>query len=193
MRELLAVALLAASTTFAQGLAEIYDGQVTTIEREVLGLAQKMPTDRYNFAPATGTPPNGTFDGVRTFALQVRHIATLMYQISGSVLGGEKPPVDIGTTDDGPDSLRTKEQIIAYFQGAIAMAHRAMKTITPQNALDNVPSPFGRGTMQRAAAAAFLGLHSFDHYGQMVVYARMNGVTPGGPPPGAPKGKGKAK
>ncbi len=193
MRTILTLILLAASTTFAQGLAEVFDGQVSTIEREVLGLAQKMPADRYNFAPATGTPPNGVFDGVRTFALQVRHLSTVMYQISSSVLGGEKPPVDLGPTDNGPDSLKTKEQIITYFQGALAMAHRAMKSITAQNALEDVPSPFGRGTMQRAAAAAFLGLHTYDHYGQMVVYARLNGVTPGGPPPGAGRGKGKGK
>jgi hypothetical protein len=25
--------------------------------------------------------------------------------------------------------------------------------------------------------------HTFDHYGQMVVYARMNGVVPGQPAP----------
>jgi hypothetical protein len=44
--------------------------------------------------------------------------------------------------------------------------------------------------MVRAAAAAFMGLHTYDHYGQMVVYARMNGVVPGGGPPPAPaKGK----
>ena len=55
---------------------------------------------------------------------------------------------------------------------------------------DQVPSPFGRGTMQRVAAAAFLGMHSNDHYGQMVVYARMNGVIPGG---GAPPGRARAR
>jgi hypothetical protein len=181
MRTVLPTALLVASTTLAQGLAEIYDVQVTTIEREILDLAQKMPADRYNFAPATGTPPNGTFEGVRTFAVQVRHIATYMYWISRSVLG-ENPPVDIGTTDDGPDSLRTKEQIIAYFQDAIAMARRAMKSITAENAFESVPTPSGRGMMPRVAAAAFLGLHSYDHYGQMVVYARLNGVIPGGAP-----------
>jgi hypothetical protein len=197
MRTILAVAFLAASTTLAQGLAEIYDRQVTAVEREVLGLAQKMPAELYNFAPATGTPPKGNFDGVRTFGVQVRHIATYIYWISKSVLGGEKPLVDIGTTEDGPDSLRTKEQIITYFQGAIAMAHRAMKSITAENAFESVPTPSGRGTMPRVAAAAFLGLHSYDHYGQMVVYARLNGVVPGGPAPGAgvdkDKGKGKTK
>jgi hypothetical protein len=190
LRAALALALLTASVTLAQGLAQIYDAQVTTVEREVLGLAQKMPAEAYNFAPATGTPPKGAFNGVRTFGLQVRHIATIMYMIASSVLNGEKPPVDIGTTDDGPDSLQTKDQILDYFRGAIAFSHKAMQSITSENALQPVPPPFARP--QRAAAAAFLGLHSFDHYGQMVVYARMNGVIPG-PEPGAGKGKAKGK
>jgi hypothetical protein len=43
--------------------------------------------------------------------------------------------------------------------------------------------------MTRVAAAAFLGMHSNDHYGQMVVYSRMNNVIPGGAPPPAGKGK----
>ena len=191
MRPVLAIALLAAPALFAQQtLSQVFDGQVSTIEREVLGLAQKMPADRYNFAPATGTPPNGTFDGVRTFALQVRHIATVMYQLSSAILG-EKAPVDIGPTDNGPDSLQTKDQIIAYFQSSIAFAHKAMGSITTENALQPMSPVDGNRT--RSAAAAFMGLHSYDHYGQMVVYARLNGVTPGGGPPGGGKGKNKGK
>ena len=194
MRTVLAIALFAAPALLAQApaqqtLAQVFDGQVSAIEREVLGLAQKMPAENYNFAPATGTPPKGTFDGVRTFALQVRHIATLIYELSAGILG-ERPPVDLGTTDNGPDSLQTKDQIIQYFQGSIALAHRAARSITAENAILPIPPVDGRTT--RAAAAAFIGLHTYDHYGQMVVYARLNGVTPGGPPGGG-KGKGKGK
>ena len=99
MRTLLVFALLA-SAAYAQAprqqtLAQVFDGQVGQIEREILGLAQKMPAEKYNFAPATGTPPAGTFDGVRTFALQVRHIASVMYDFSSQILG-EKNPIDMG-------------------------------------------------------------------------------------------------
>lgn len=173
------VLLLSPAVHAASPVAQVYDGQVGSVEREVLGLAMKMPADKYDFAPT-----NGTFTGVRTFGLQVRHIATIMYQISAAVLN-EKAPVDLGATDNGPDSLKTKDEIIAYFKGAIAYAHKAMGTITEQNMLEQVPSPFGRGTMSRLSVAAFLGLHSYDHYGQMVVYARSNGVVPGAPPPAA--------
>ena len=183
----LAVSLVTAPAVFgAEGIGKVFDDQVSTVEREVLGLAQKMPADKYDFAP---TSP-GTFTGVRTYALQVRHIATYIYRISASV-SGEKAPVEIGPTDNGPDTLKTKDEIIDYFKGALAFAHKAMGTLNEKNMYDQVPSPFGRGTMTRVAAAAFLGQHSYDHYGQMVVYARMNGVIPGGGPP--PAGKGKEK
>ncbi len=177
---------LFASTVFAQGaartqtLSQVFDGQIGSVEREILGLAQKMPADKYNFAPATGTPPAGTFDGVRTFGLQVRHIATVMYDFSSQVLG-EKNPVDMGRDENGADTLQSKDQIIKYFQDAIAYAHRAMRSITPEN------------QATKAGTAAFIAMHSYDHYGQMVVYARLNGVTPGGGPPPAAKGKAKAK
>jgi hypothetical protein len=182
-----AVLLNTPSVFAAEGLAKVFDDQVSGVEREVLGLAQKMPADKYDFAP---TSP-GTFTGVRTYALQVRHIATYIYRISAAV-SGEKAPVEIGPTDNGPDTLKTKDQIIDYFKGALAFAHKSMPTLTEKNMFDQVPSPFGRGTMTRVAAAAFLGQHSYDHYGQMVVYSRMNGLIPGGgPPPAYSKGKGK--
>jgi hypothetical protein len=175
----------------ADAVGQIYDQQVGTIEREVLGIVQAMPADKFDFAPT-----NGTFDGVRTFALQARHDATMIWRISASVLG-EKPPIDTGAGDNGPDTLKTKDQIVTYFQGSLAYAHKAMQSLTKENMLDPVPSAFGPGMTTRLAMAAFLGLHSYDHYGQMVVYARMNGTVPpasqprGGGARGGPKGAPK--
>ena len=175
------VALTSQQVFAAEGIGKIFDNQVSTIEREVLGLALKMPAEKYDFAP---TSP-GVFTGVRSYALQVRHIATEMFRIAEAI-SGEKAPVEIGPSDNGPDTLKTKDQIIEYFKASIAFTHKAVGTITDKNMND--PVPFGRnGT--KAYAAAFIGLHSYDHYGQMVVYARMNGVIPGGGPP--PGGKQK--
>ena len=115
------VLLNTTSVFAAEGIGKVFDDQVSTVEREVLGLAQKMPADKYDFAP---TSP-GTFTGVRTYALQVRHIATYIYRIAASV-SGEKAPVEIGPTDNGPDTLKTKDEIIDYFKGALAFAHKAM-------------------------------------------------------------------
>ena len=150
----------------------------------MVGLATAMPADKYNFAPT-----NGEFKTVRTFALQVRHIATIIYQLSAAGLN-QKPPVDIGATDNGPDSLRTKQQILEYLKGAFAFAHKNVATLTVKNQLDPVKSPFENATMPRIAASTIVTWHTSDHYGQMVVYARMNGVIPPSslpPPPAAKK------
>jgi hypothetical protein len=147
-----------------------------------------MPADKYNFAPATGTPPAGTFDGVRTFGQQVRHIATVLYDFS-SQISGEKAPVSTeGPNENGPANMSSKEDSVKYLEGAIAFARKSLRTITAENAMQ--PGPMG----SKLASAAFLGSHSYDHYGQMVVYARLSGIKPGpDAPPAQGKGKGKAK
>lgn len=185
----LLLALLSGSAAFGADnpVAQLYDGQVSTVEREIFALAQAMPAEKYDFAPPTSV---GTFEGVRTFALQVRHIATNIYMASASILA-EKCPVEVGTNENGSDSLKTKDQIVEYFRGALTYAHKAMATLNEKNILEQVPSPFGRGTQSRLASAAFLAYHSYDHYGQMVVYGRMNGVIPPSSQP-RPRPAGKA-
>ena len=61
-----------------------------------------------------------------------------------------------------------------------------------KNKLDQVRSPFGGPKTTRLESTSFIGLHSYDHYGQMVVYARANNVVPGNAPADG-KGKGKTK
>ncbi len=178
--KILIFAVLASPLFAADPLASFYDNELKRAEREVTRLAEAMPADKYNFAPT-----NGSFQGVRTFGGQVKHIATLIYQLAAAEMD-EKPPVDIGTTDDGPDSIRTKEQVLAYLKGAFAVAHKSVARLTMQNQLEPVKSESGRRTVPRIAVASMYSWHSFDHYGQMVVYARMNGVVPGAQPAPAP-------
>ena len=45
---------------------------------------------------------------------------------------------------------------------------------------------YGERTRPRLATMTMYSWHAFDHYGQMVVYARMNGVVPGAQPVAAP-------
>lgn len=177
---LLMLALCAAPVFAADPLAAFYDGQLKGVERDVTSLAAAMPANKYDFAPT-----NGTFTGVRTFAQQVKHLATIMYQVSAAGLN-QKPPVDIGSGENGPDSVRTKEQVLEYLKGAFAFAHKSIATLTARIELENVKSPFG-GNMPRVLTASMPTSHSFDHYGQMVVYARMNGVVPPASMPAPPK------
>jgi hypothetical protein len=156
----------------AEGVSEIFDGQVKSVENDVLRLAEAMPADKYNFAPT-----DGAFKGVRTFAEQVKHIATITYMLSSAALG-QKPPIDLGTGENGPASVSSKAQIVEYLRGSLVFAHKAAVHLTEKNQLDDIRSPFENAPMKRLTAVSMIAYHSFDHYGQMVVYARMNGVIP---------------
>lgn len=149
-------------------------------ESEMLPAADAMPEDKYGFAPT-----NGEFKGVRTFSQQVKHIAAVNY-IFGAALLGEKPPVDTGG-ESGPDSLKSKADIVKYLKDSFAYLHKAAGSITAENAIAPIKSPFGDGNTTRLAIAGQAPAHIFDHYGQMAVYLRMNGIIPPASRPAASK------
>ncbi|HYW47867.1 MAG TPA: DinB family protein [Bryobacteraceae bacterium] len=171
---LLAAAVVSGAAPAADPMtaAKLYDSQVSTIESELVPLVQAMPADKFNFAPA-----NGEFKGVRTFAQQAKHVAAVIYIVAAAAAKQDKPPVDTGG-ESGPDSVKTKEQIVQFLKDSFAYAHKVTAMITSQNQLEMVKSPFGSGEVARGGVLAVIAWHSFDHYGQMVEYARMNGFIP---------------
>jgi hypothetical protein len=100
-----------------------------------------------------------------------------MYMVSASVLG-EKVPAEAGEGENGPATLKVKDDYVKYLKGAIAYSHKAMNSLTAANLTGLVKSAFGNEEVPRVSMATVTVWHSFDHYGQMVVYARMNGVIP---------------
>ena len=154
----------------ANPISEMYLHQVKLVEDDVLALARAMPDGKYDFAPGPGE-----FTGVRTFGEQVRHLATMIYMTAAIVLE-EKSPHGPGPGDNGPATIRSKAEVLEYLQGSLAYARKAMSSLTEKNQLDPVKTYFG--PMPRSAVAAGIAYHSFNHYGQMVVYARMNGIVP---------------
>lgn len=151
-------------------VAQLYDSQLRIPENEVVSLAEAMPAAKYSFAPTAGQ-----FTGVRTFLEQVKHVATVNYMACSTVLE-QKPPVEAGKSENGSDTIKTKDQAVQYLKDSYAYCHKAAASLTAANQLDMVPS--GQRKTMRGAAAAMPVWHSFDHYGQMVEYARMNGIVP---------------
>jgi hypothetical protein len=154
----------------ADRVSGLYNRQVDLVEANLVGLARAMPAEKYAFHPTAGA-----FDNVRTFGDQVKHAATMIYMTAAIVLG-ERSPYGPGSNDNGPEGVAGKDQIVDYLEGAIAYARRAMSSLTEQNHLDPLETYFG--LQPRAEVAAGVAYHSYNHYGQMVVYARMNGIVP---------------
>jgi hypothetical protein len=155
-------------------ITSVLESQLSSGEREITDAADAMPEDKYSFAPT-----NGEFRGVRTFAQQVKHIATVNNQFFGGILEqSSEAPGRQFERENGPDSIQTKAQIMEYLRGSFALGHKAIATINGDNAFSSIrkpPTPFLRTS---AAIAIFDCAHSMDHYGQMVEYLRDNGIVP---------------
>ena len=140
----------------------VFDPQGRTI-------ADAMPADRWSFAPK-----DGEFKGVRTFAQQVKHVACANYGFFTQVEHKE-PPANCEA--GGPSPAKTKAELMQYLRESFAYAGQVMRRLTPANALDPVEGPYG-GKTTRLGIATLAVWHATDHYGQLVVYLRMNGIVP---------------
>jgi DinB family protein len=156
----------------APSLSKVFDGQVRTLESEVVPLAEAMPADKYDFAPTAGE-----FKGVRTFSQQMAHIATVIYEVSAAALG-EKCPVETGQNENGSPSIKGKDAVVKYLKDSMTYAHKATAALTAANMMDMMPSPFGNQKTPRISLISTIAWHTFDHYGQAVEYARMNRIIP---------------
>lgn len=155
-------------------ITSVLNFQLTIEEREIVGLAQAMPEDKYSFAPT-----NGEFKGVRTFAQQVKHIATVNNRFFDAILGKTPPAApDESIGSNGPDAIQTKDQIVQYLKDSFAYGHKAIATITADNAVTPLKDPAVPFLSTRAALAVFVDAHAMDHYGQIVEYLRDNGLVP---------------
>ena len=152
-------------------ISGVLDESVENVEGELVPAAEAMPEDKFDFAPSSGE-----FKGVRTFGQQVKHVAAVNY-IVGSAILGEKAPVDTGG-ENGPDSIKTKADIVKFLKDSFAYAHKAVATIDDKNAVASIKGPFGEHPSTRLGMATVFAWHSMDHYGQLVEYLRMNGIIP---------------
>jgi DinB superfamily len=154
--------------------AQIIEFIVSDGEKLVMGVADAMPAEKYSFAPSAGE-----FTGVRSFAAQLKHIAADNYLLGAGILG-EKPPADTGKGENGSDAIQSKAEIVAYLKESFAYMHRAAASIGDANVPIPTPkiSPWPAGTATRLGLAIEDSVHTYDHYGQLVEYLRMNGIIP---------------
>jgi uncharacterized damage-inducible protein DinB len=142
-------------------------------QTQIVSAADAMPAVKYGFAPT-----DGEFKGVRTFGQQVKHLAATNHILAAAALG-EEPPTGAGD-EMGPETVRTKAEILDYLNGSFEHLARAIEAIGDKNAtIKSSPiSPLKDAETTRLALTVETMIHAFDHYGQMVEYLRMNGIVP---------------
>jgi len=180
LHALLVIALVS-SALFAQAqtqpaqvttLASMVDREISAVEKQVVDAAEAMPEEKYNFTPEHLNIPGDDYKGVRSFAVQVKHIASSNYFI-WSPITGDAVPAAI-KDGNGPADIKTKADILKFLKDSFALGHKAAATLTPENMLQ----PFAPGKSPRLDRTEFGVAHAYNHYGQMVEYLRMNGIIP---------------
>ena len=163
-----------ASPQAAPTVAGMIERQVSASEKQIVEAAEAMPEDKFNFSPESLNIPGSDYKGVRTFAMEVKHIATANYAFWTPLTGDPFPPGIKGP--NGPDELKTKAEIIKFLKDSYAVGHKAAATVNNENFMELVT--FRMGKAPRIYLALNGPSHANDHYGQMVEYLRMNGIVP---------------
>ena len=157
----------------APTIASVVDRDISAVEKQIIDAAEAMPEDKFNFTPEALNIPGSNYKGVRSFAVQVKHIAASNWYI-WSPLTGDKLPEGLTDDGNGPAKLQTKADITKFLKDSFALGHKAAATLTAENMLQ---SP-ANSKSTRLRLAQFAVAHAYDHYGQMVEYLRMNGIVP---------------
>jgi len=135
----------------------------------IAGLAKAMPEEKYGFKP---TPAQQSF-GERV--VHVAEVNLLLLQALGAKIPA--PSIDTKATSKAA-ALAALERVGLYGSAVI-------KELGEQSLRARIDSPgllqfFMGPQVSRQRVLYFLMAHSQDTYGQLVVYARLNGIIPPG-------------
>jgi uncharacterized damage-inducible protein DinB len=163
---LLAMVLAAgvhAQTDPFEGVWQGYDGEWLHVSRQLVALADAIPAEKYSWRPGPG---------VRSVSEVFMHIAVANFGLLEFT--GPKLPADLKS--DTEKTVTTKPEVMAWLKrslDAVKTAHAAEK-----------PAGLSRKIKIRdrdsTADNMYLRIivHANEHMGQLVAYARMNGIVP---------------
>lgn len=157
----LGAALLHAQT---EGLWEGYDGEWGHVSRQLVALAEAIPADKFSWRPGPG---------VRSTSEVFMHIAlTDFYLLS---VTGPKMPAEI-KSNDMEKTVRTKAEVIDWLKRSLDAVKAARAQLKPGGLQRNVKINDKDVTVDGMYLRIIV--HANEHMGQLVAYARMNGIAP---------------
>ena len=128
-----------------------------------INLVDAMPEDKFGFKP---TPAQ------QSFGERAMHVVQADQFILGT-LGGKTPAPKINA------QASTKSDILAALRQLYDWEMALMKEFSDQQLVERVTPPAFLGTSASRARIFYYSLqHTQDTYGQLVVYLRLNNVTP---------------
>lgn len=156
----------AVATVFSQGqLQKEASGLITFAGSQTQQLAQAFPADKYSWTPGTG---------VRSVSETFAHIIAANYMFASKL--GATIPTDVKMESMEKD-LKTKEAIAAELKRSFDLIINTVKNTKDDLLAKKVEFPFPGEFTGMSAVLIEVG-HTNEHLGQLIAYARMNGITP---------------
>jgi DinB superfamily len=178
---------LSKSETPSKALLRTFEDE----EYEFRSAAEAMPEENWSYRPAAGLfknekPEFGPAE-VRTFAEQVKHVACSNFAFAAE-LDGMKPPD--ACDQGGPSPATTRVELLNYLRDSFTALRKSLAAITTKNMYDPIEGPYA-GPNTRLGLGVVCVWHVADHYGQVVIYLRENGIVPPASRSNPPKLKDK--
>ena len=154
--------LLQAQGDSLQGIWEGYDGEWSHVSRQLIALAEAIPADKYAWRPAPG---------VRSTSEVLMHIAIANFYLL-SVTGAKEPDVSEGLEK----TVTQKADVIAWLKRSLDAVKTARTQLRPGD-LERKVKIEGKVVTVDGMYLRII-IHDNEHMGQLVAYARMNGIVP---------------
>jgi uncharacterized damage-inducible protein DinB len=153
----------AQSVAQTEGLWEGYDGEWGHVSRQLIQLAEAIPADKYSWRPAPG---------VRSVSEVFMHIVLANFWLL-SVTGPKMPP---DLKQEMEKTVTKKADVIDWLKRSLDAVKTARAHLKPGD-LERKVKVDGK-TVTVDGMYLRIIVHANEHMGQLVAYARMNGIVP---------------
>jgi len=169
MKTLLLAMILGATTLHAQadpleGLWQGYDGEWVHVSRQLVALAEAIPAEKFAWRPAPG---------VRSTSEVLMHIALANFYLLS--VTGPKMPADL-TSPDMEKTVTAKPEVISWLKRSLDAVKTARAGLKAAALRRRVKVNNRDATVDGMYLRIIV--HANEHMGQLVAYARVNGIVP---------------
>ena len=139
--------------------------QWNEIGRKLIAIAEDLPEDKYDYKPHPDS---------RSFVAQLLHASASMYYFTDVAQG---QTVRYGD-DPSRDRLKTKAQVVTFVKKCVEDGANLIKAKGDAGMAAVIQYPESKEQHRLSDLAYDMIEHSGEHYGQLAVYYRINGMVP---------------
>lgn len=145
-----------------QTVSESIEGLYGVTRTNIVASAEMLDESLFSFRPT---------DDVRSMGELFAHIANAQYSFCSAAAGEQSP-----ATENFEQTRTTKAQILEALEMGFGYCDSVYAGMTDAAGARSVNFFTGPNTV--FGVLAFNAAHNYEHYGNLVTYMRLNGITP---------------